>query len=98
MVLYLKLKQRLMTESAAIAAMGTFAGFNGVISPRRERTVEGITKSLYVVMVPAGRRPDAVRKQLSTQCPHTEWSLVDVDADGFETACAPDGEPEWLRA
>lgn len=92
-MLYLKLKQHLTTERAAIAAMGTFAGFNGLISPRRTREMDGSAKALYVVLVPGGRRPSSVEKQLRTVAPHTEWALVDVDAEGFETAVMPEAAP-----
>jgi hypothetical protein len=87
-VLYLKLKQHLTTERAAIAAMQTFAGFSGLISPRRTRQEDGSAKLLYVVLVPGGRRPSSVVKQLRTVAPHTDWTLVDVDAEGFETEVA----------
>ena len=89
-MLYLKLKQHLTTERAAMAAIGTFAGFNGVISPRRARQDDGTAKSTYVVLVPAGRRPDSVVKQLRTQAPHTDWTLVDVDAEGYESNVMPE--------
>jgi hypothetical protein len=89
-VLYLKLKQYLPTERAALAAMNTFAAFNGVISPRKTRRDDGSALIRYVVLIPAGRRPTAVVKQLGLQAPHTEWSLVEVDADGFESEVAPE--------
>lgn len=89
-MLYLRLKQHLVTERAAIAAMGTFAGFNGVISPRRVRSGDGSAVSQYVVLVPGGRRPSSVLKQLRTVAPHTDWTLVDVDAEGFESEVAPE--------
>ena len=89
-MLYLKLKQHLTTERAALAAMQTFAGFNGLISPRRTRQEDGSAKALYVVLVPGGRRPSSVLRQLRTVAPHTDWTLVDVDAEGFETEVMPE--------
>ncbi len=87
---YLRLKQHLTTERAALAAMQTFAGFNGLISPRRTRQDDGTAKPLYVVLVPGGRRPSSVLSQLRTAAPHTDWTLVDVDAEGFETEVTPE--------
>lgn len=87
-MLYLKLRQHLTTERSALAAMQTFAGFNGVISPRRTRAADGSAAALYVVLIPGGRRPSSVEKQLRTVAPHTDWTLVDVDAEGFETEVA----------
>lgn len=92
-MLYLKLKQHLTTERAALAAMQTFAGFNGLISPRRTRQEDGSAKALYVVLVPGGRRPSSVEKQLRTVAPHTDWTLIDVDAEGFETEVMPEAAP-----
>lgn len=91
-MLYLKLRQHLTTERAAIAAMQTFAGFHGLISSRRARNTDGSAAALYVVLVPGGRRPTSVEKQLRTVAPHTEWTLVDVDAEGYETAVTPDAD------
>lgn len=84
-MLYLKLRQYLPNERAALAAMESFAAFNGVISPRRSRRADGSASVRYVVLVPAGRRPTAVVKQLRLQAPHTDWTLVEVDDDGFES-------------
>lgn len=84
-MLYLKLRQYLPNERAAVAAMQTFANFHGVISPRKTRREDGTASTRYVVLVPAGRRPSAVIKQLRLQAPHTDWTLVEIDADGFET-------------
>ena len=92
-MLYLKLKQYLTTERAALAAMQTFAGFNGLISPRRTRQEDGSAKALYVVLVPGGRRPSSVLKQLRIVAPHTDWTLIDVDAEGFETPVMPEAAP-----
>jgi hypothetical protein len=92
-VLYLRLKQHLLTERAAIAAMETFAGFQGVISPRRVRKDDGTAKSTFVVLVPGGRRPSSVLKQLRTVAPHTDWTLVDVDAEGYESEVMPEAAP-----
>ena len=92
-MLYLKLKQYLPSERAAVAAMQTFAGFNGVISPRKTRREDGSASVRYVVLVPAGRRPTAVIKQMNLQCPWTAWTLVDVDDDGFESEVTPEGAP-----
>ena len=92
-MLYLKLRQHLITERAAIAAMQTFAGFNGVISPRRTRQADGTAAGQFVVLVPGGQRPSSVEKQLRTVAPHTDWTLVDVDADGFESEVMPEGTP-----
>jgi len=92
-LLYLKLRQHLTTERAAIAAMGTFAGFHGLISPRRSRRADGTAADIYVVLVPGGRRPSSVEKQLRCVAPHTDWTLVDVDAEGYETEVRPDGAP-----
>lgn len=89
-MLYLKLRQHLLTERAALAAMETFAGFNGVVSSRRTRADDGSAKSQFVVLVPGGRRPTAVEKQLRVVAPHTDWTLVDVDAEGFETEVTPE--------
>jgi hypothetical protein len=89
-VLYLKLRQHLTTERAACAAMLTFAGFNGVISPRRTRRPDGTAAQQFVVLVPGGRRPSSVVKQLRTVAPHTDWTLVDVDAEGFESEVMPE--------
>jgi hypothetical protein len=93
-MLYLKLRQYLLTERAAIAAMQTFAGFNGVISPRRARRPDGTAAEQYAVLVPGGRRPSSVEEQLRTVAPHTDWTLVDVDAEGFETVVMPEAKKE----
>lgn len=92
-MLYLKLRQHLTTERAALAAMGTFAGFNAVISQRRTRRPDGTAASIYVVLVPGGRRPSSVEKRLRVQAPHTDWTLVDVDAEGFESEVMPGAAP-----
>jgi hypothetical protein len=92
-VLYLRLKQHLLTERAAIAAMNTFAGFHGVISPRRTRQDDGTAKSTFAVLIPAGRRPSSVVKQLRVQAPHTDWQLVDVDAERYESEVMPEATP-----
>lgn len=96
-MIYLKLRQYLTTERAALAAMQTFAGFHGLISPRRTRADDGSAKPLYVVLVPGGRRPSSVEKQLRTVAPHTEWTLVDVDSEGYETDVTPDAEAPKAR-
>lgn len=84
-MLYLRLRQHLPNERAALAAMQTFSPFGAAVSARRIPRDDGSATTRYVVLVPGGRRPSSVIKQLTTQAPHSEWALVDVDADGFET-------------
>ena len=88
-MLYLRLSQFLPTDRAAVAALETFSGHGGLVAKRRHRDTAGGTP-IFVVLVPAGRRPDSLIKQLRLQAPHTEWTLVDMDADGFETPCSPE--------
>lgn len=39
----------------------------------------------YLVLVPAGRRPDAIERQLRLQHSCLQLSLVDLDVDGVPT-------------
>lgn len=88
-MLYLKLKGELTKPAQAMAAVQQLAGWTPLMSLRRVRGATGDAHSVFSVLVPAGKRPDSVRRQLALSHPHTEWVLVDVDADGFETEVIP---------
>jgi hypothetical protein len=90
-MLYFKLKAPLSKERQAMQAKQRFAPWHGVISPRQTRNADGAADTVYQVLIPAGRRPDMIRKQLTAAIPLVEYVLVDIDADGFEVPCVPDG-------
>lgn len=96
-MLYLKLRAKLTKEVQAMAAVQQFAGMHAVVSPRRIRGPTGDPQSIFAVLVPAGRRPDSVRRQLALIQSHAEWLLVDVDPDGFETEVMPGTPGESVR-
>jgi hypothetical protein len=89
-MLFLRLRQHLPNERAALAAMQTFSGFGAAVSARRIPKDDGSASTRYVVLVPASRRPTSIIKQLAAQAPHSEWTLIDMDAEGFETEVMPE--------
>ena len=89
-MLYLKLKASLPNDRAALAAMQDFAGFGATVFCWKSLQDDGSASTRYAVMVPGGRRPESIIKQLRIQAPHSAWVLVDVDADGAHTPVIPE--------
>jgi hypothetical protein len=96
-MLFLKLKAMLLNERAALGAMADFAGMGGLVQQRPQRDDHGQRSNRWQLLIPAGRRPDRVRKQLTVLAPHSDWTLVDIDAEGFEQPCLPDAESVAVR-
>lgn len=89
-MLYFRLKQRLPNERAALAAMQSFSNFGAHVKTQQIPKDDGSMNLRFAVLIPAGRRPTSITKQLEAQAPHSKWTLVDVDADGFESEVLPE--------
>ncbi len=96
-MLFLKLRAVLLNERAALGAMADFAGMGGLVQQRPQRDEAGRRSNCWLLLIPAGQRPDRVRKQLTVLAPHSDWTLVDIDAEGFEQPCIPDPESLPVR-
>lgn len=96
-MLFLKLKAVLLNERAALGAMADFAAMGGLVQQHAQRAGAGQRSNRWQLLIPAGRRPDRVRKQLTVLAPHSDWTLVDIDAEGFEQPCIPDPESTAVR-
>lgn len=79
MNLFYRLNKGLVRESAAIEELHRFAGFSA-----RLHSVDG----RYVVLIPAGRRPETVLKRLAQFCAYApeSFDLVAYSDEGVVSA------------
>lgn len=91
MPMFWKLEGVEFTKPAqATAAAEQFVSFKPVISPYRRCRADGSTEVVWALRVPGGLRPSAVQTYLRQQHPAAKWTLIEVDADGFEVALQSD--------
>jgi hypothetical protein len=92
-MLCFRLNRLLPSEREVLAAMQLLNGFSPMTIQRRQPADDGKFRNRYAVLVPGGRRPDRLLAQMKTQIPSAQWTLIDLDADGYEIPVAPDGKP-----
>ena len=92
-MLCFRLNRFLPNEREVLSAMQLLNGFSPMTIQRREPADDGKFRNRYAVLIPAGRRPDGLLAQMKMQVPSAQWTLIDLDADGFETPVVPDGKP-----
>jgi hypothetical protein len=91
--LFFKLRRDFAQSRQATDCLAKFADFNGVLSERRVPDGTGRAKSVYAILIPAGRRPESTERRLGVAYKDAEFSIVEIDPEGFEIDITPEVTP-----